>query len=237
VVSFVGGSAEKPFGGPLDAENVAAHRHGVQVEFEHLRLVVDAFQLAGNDHFLQLVDGRGEEPVVAARKQVLGELLADGAAPAGAFALQQQGFHHHPGEAPRVHALVLVEPHVFGCHQGFDHGRENFFVVHVRTVLEEVAAQQHAVGRVHFGSHVVLQGPQVGGRGHAAKRSEVDGQVERGRKQQPAHEYPPDEPEVAQFGPPPVVVAEAPELVAPVVPVSLSGGGNAVRGKPPRPGG
>jgi hypothetical protein len=63
---------------------------------------------------------------------------------------------------------------------------------------------------------VVLQGPQVGGRGHAAERSEVDGQVERGRNQQPAHEYPPDEPEVAQFGPPPVVVAEAPELVAPV---------------------
>jgi hypothetical protein len=71
VVSFVGGSAEKPFGGPLDAENVAAHRHGVQVEFEHLRLVVDAFQLAGNDHLLQLVDGRGEEPVVAARKRFL----------------------------------------------------------------------------------------------------------------------------------------------------------------------
>jgi hypothetical protein len=48
-----------------------------------------------------------------------------------------------------------LEAGVFGCQQGLDHVRGNLVELHRAAVFTEVLAQQHAVGRVHFGSQVV----------------------------------------------------------------------------------
>src|SRR5690606_20500712 len=94
-------------------------------------------------------------PIFPAGEEVLGQLLREGTAPAGAFFLQENRLDQYTAETTNIHPVVSEKPHVFGGDQRIDEVRRDLIVGNFGTVLNEVTPQQHAVGAVYFRRHRV----------------------------------------------------------------------------------
>ena len=137
----------------FDADSLVAEIHGVEVHGQNLILGVFAFQLGGDDPLLEFDEHQLDlVHLLAAREQVLGQLLGDGAA----AALVVEGEHaaRHAKQGTHVHARMLVETGVLRGNQGVLQRLRQVTVLAVGAVFQIVGAQQLAVLRNDLGGQV-----------------------------------------------------------------------------------
>ncbi len=136
---------EKPTARRLDAVNVFAEAHGVEVQRDDLLLVIQVFEFQRGDVLPKLVDGNGEKSVALPAEYVFDQLLRQGAASTRGSVTEHHRAYHHAGDAVKVDAFVLEVAAVFGGHQCVDHDGRNIFEFYARTVLYKVRAQELSV--------------------------------------------------------------------------------------------
>ena len=177
-------AAEEEFRRRLDAVDVLAKRHRVQIERQNLLLGVGALDAVGNNQLAHLGHRDGERPQAASRKEVLGQLLADGAAAALTVVGHQHRAKQHASHAHHVDAAVLKEAAVFGGHKGVDHVGRYVFGVDADAVFDIEPTHQHTVGGVDLGGVRIADARQLGTRGYVPEDAHIDHPHKNGRKNQ-----------------------------------------------------
>lgn len=172
---FGGGGGEVFLRGALQPEGVFPEGDGVEVEGEDFLLVVDVLEAAGGEYLLELHDGHEGHLLLVAGVEVLGELLAEGAAAAGAALAEEEGFEEDAQHADAVDPLVLVETDVFGGEEGMDGIGGNVFEVDVCAVFDVVFAYQHAFLGAERGGFGVADVLEVAVGWQLAPKSGVNG--------------------------------------------------------------
>ncbi len=172
---FGGGGGEVFLRGTLQPEGVFPEGDGVEVKGEDFFFVVDVFQAAGGEHFLEFHDGHESHLLLFARVEVFCQLLAEGAASAGAPFAEEEGLEEDAQHTDAVYSLVLVETDVFGGEEGVDGIGGNVFEVDVCAVFDVVFAYQHAFLGAERGGFGVADVLEVAVGWQLAPKSGVNG--------------------------------------------------------------
>ena len=137
--------------GRLDAHGIVEEVELVQIHLYNLLFGVVALELDG-DHPLHGFLQSAREHVRRRRGvELLGELLSDSGAAAGALVAEQDGFEGHAAERTKVNARVAFETLVFGGYERVDDVLRNLVILGIDAVagVSEITAHLHAVGRVN----------------------------------------------------------------------------------------
>ncbi len=165
--------AEIGLGCCLDADGVMQEVEVVQIEVDDFLFGVATFQLDGYHPFNGFLEQALRSAVCGFRIELLGQLLSDGGATAGAGLPQDAALDNGASQCDKVDARMVVEPLVFSGHQGMHQMWRQTVVVHADAVLAvEVPGAQHlSVGGVYLSGKPADGVLQVLHGGHIANPS------------------------------------------------------------------
>ena len=168
------GLAEEAVGGHLNAVNVLPKRHGVEVKAQDVVLAEDLLETRRNKYLTRFVDGEGQPADASAGVEVLGQLLADGAAAPLPCIAQQDGLDKDAAQTDEVEAPVLKKATVLGGNEGILNVNTDLLIVGIQPVLDKVLPNHTAIGRIHHRGIMVPQSPQLHRTRNAPEETGVD---------------------------------------------------------------
>ena len=127
----------------LDAHSVVQEVELVEIHLDNLVLGVVALELDGDDPLDGFLQGTLKDVARFGRVELLGELLGDGAATAGALLAHQHALDNRAPERPHVDTRMVVEAGVFGGNQCVAQVLRELVVVHIDAVSLAAVEASH----------------------------------------------------------------------------------------------
>ena len=141
----------------LDAKCIRTEVDGVGIHREDFFLRIEVFEFQRHEPLFRLRDDHAQSRNAAERtslvlrahlEHVLRQLLRDGRSTTGV--IMKNGVLGGSKHAKRVDAYVTIEAFVLSIDEHAPEVGVHFLILHRRTILAEVFANQHAVGAIDF---------------------------------------------------------------------------------------
>ena len=143
---------KKRFGGILDTKSITAEAHLVEIHDDDLFFGVHAFELDGNDPFLELERDFREQSTgpAAGIVQFLGQLLGNRGTAALPLVHQEERLEADTRKCLKINAGMVIKTGILRRHQGVDQILRKLIVADIGTVALGVVFLEFKEGCQHF---------------------------------------------------------------------------------------